>query len=285
MSKFLVLADGTEEGAWREARREVVTATDIARLALGGAGTWAAIRAEKEGRGRTFSTWATEHGHAREPFIAEYARSAFGIAPNKALVAAADRPEFAATPDGIGDTEVGEYKTTVNDWATVDDLPPRYSIQALWQMRVTGRRKARLVFEPHENGVPLYPFPRDFIIEYDAARVAELEAVAVQFLAGEGEMDEQAAEFDARLSAFIELDDIAAAARERAEAAKAELESLLGGKPLRFEGSVANLTRSADGTRRSFQAGALRQADPETYEKYTTETPVKGRLTITRRAA
>ncbi|WP_350347223.1 YqaJ viral recombinase family protein [Agromyces sp. G08B096] len=282
---FIILHSGEDRDGWLEARRPVVTATDVARLARGGAGVWAAIRAEKAGRGRDFRNAAMQHGNEREPFIAAYAQSAFGIRPSKALVAASDRPEFAATPDGIGPDEVGEYKTTVHDWAVLSDAPGRYIDQALWQMRVTGRRRARLVFEPHDNGIPLYPFPKDFLIEWDAKRVAELEEVADEFFTLAVAADEDAAELDALLTEYATLAEIADAAKARADAAKARIEDHLDGKPRRFEGSLANLTRSKDGFSKRFDQTALKEADPDTFEKYLRSTPTKGRLTITLRGA
>jgi hypothetical protein len=283
MNSFVILNDGTDRDAWLLARQAGVTATDVARLARGGAGTWAAIRAEKAGMSRDFRNAAMQHGVDREPFIAAYAKSAFGLVPSQALIAASDRREYLATPDGIGDTEVGEYKTTVHDWADLSAVPGRYIDQSLWQQRVTGIHRGRLVYEPHENGVPLYPFPKDFVIEWDPERVAVLEAAADEFLAGAAEPDEEAAELDAMLSVYVDLAEIADAAAARAEEAKAAIEARLGGQPTKFEGSLANLTRSADSTRASFSSAALREADVDTYNRFVTQAPVKGRLTITRR--
>jgi hypothetical protein len=222
-----------------------------------------------------------QHGIDREPVIAAYAKSAFGLTHNTALVVADDEPRFGATPDLIGDVEVGDIKTTVHDWPSLDDVPPQYVDQILWQMRVTGRGRGRLVFEPHENGVPMRPFPDDFIIRYDPARVLELEGIALEFLAGDGEPDERSAELDALLTEAAARKAEADAAAARWDAAKTRIEEFIGGTPTRFEGSLANLTRSADSTRRTFQSTRLRADHPDLYDAYTTEQPVKGRLTIT----
>ena len=283
--RILVPDSRLDRPAWLAARQTGVTATDVARLARGGAGTWAAVRAEKDGTARDFHNSAMQHGTDREGFIADYALSAFGITPCHAVVAADDNPRYLASPDGVGDEEVGEYKTTVHDWAVLSDAPGRYIDQTLWQMRVTGRRRGRLVFEPHENGVPLYPFPRDFVIEWDAARVAELEAVADEFLSGPGEADENAAELDALLTARVEAKDAADVAAAKVAAYDEQIRELVHGQPTKFEGSLANLTLSAGSITHKFDSTALKQADPDTFNRFVKASPVKGRLTITARTA
>jgi len=277
------LASSTDRPAWLAARQGGITATDVARLARGGAGTWAAIRAEKAGLARDFQNDAMRHGVEREPFILRYAEAAFGLAPCGLLLQADDRPEYLATPDALSDDEVGEAKTTVSDWPTIEEVPGRYIDQTLWQMRVTGRRRGRLIFEPHEDGIPLYPFPRDFIVDWDAARVAELEAVADEFLAGDGEPDEDAAELDRLLTAYADVEEVAAAWTAKAAARKADIEAHLAGKPRRFEGSRALLTRSVDGTSRRFDQQAFGQAHPGLLKEFTKATPRKGALRITLR--
>jgi hypothetical protein len=200
-----ILASSTDRPAWLAARQGGVTATDVARLARGGAGTWAAVRAEKAGTARDFHNAAMQHGIDREGKILEFASAAFGLEPCGDLHAADDEPRFLATPDAISATEIGEVKTTVHDWDVLSDAPGRYIDQMLWQMRVTGRRRGRLVFEPHENGVPVYPWPKHFVVEYDEARVAVLEQAARDFLDADAEPDEDAAELDALLDAALNL--------------------------------------------------------------------------------
>jgi len=280
---FTVVDDGTNRPRWLAGRQGGVTATDISRLARGGAGTWAAVRAEKEGRGRDFKNAAMQHGIDREKVIAEYARASFGLVPSSALLAAIDEPRYLATPDGLSETETGEYKTTIHDWPTLLDAPARYLDQMLWQMRVTGRRKARLVFEPHDNGVPLYPFPRHFEFAYDESRVTELEAVAQEFLAG-GEADENAAALDVLLSARVEAKETADAATAQVSLIDEQIRELLGGKPTKFEGSLANLTLSAPTTRSAFDSTAFKAAQPDVYQQFVKSSPVTPRLTITTRS-
>lgn len=278
---MIALAESFDRPAWLEARRHGVTATDVARLARGGANTWDAIRAEKAGLGRDFTTAAMQHGIDREPVILAYAQMMWGFEPCGQLLAAEDEPLFLATPDALNAVEVGEVKTTVHDWATLAEVPKRYVDQTLWQMRVTGRRRARIIFEPHDNGIPIYPEPRWFEVEWDPARVARLEAVAYEFLQSTGEPDADAAELDALLTVAADAKDAADAAAARYKAAQERIEEFLGGQPRRFSGSRASLTRSEDRIDRRFDSTRFKKAHPDLFADFQKVVAVKGALRIT----
>ena len=283
---YTVVADkSVDEQGWYDARTRVVTASEVATLVRGGAGAWAALRAEKNGVRRNFQNRAMTHGVEREPVIAEFGRVTFGLVPSAALLVNPDMPLYGATPDAItiDGLMVGEYKTTIHDWADWSEVPPRYRDQMLWQMFITGARKAKLLFEPHEDYIPFYPFPKVFDLDYDEARVAELRAVADQFLAGDGEATPEAVKLDELVSARI-------AAKERADLATNEVARLdelirdqVDNQPTRFEGALGNLTLSADSTSERFDSKAFEKADPETYKQFVKTVDVKGRLTITAR--
>jgi hypothetical protein len=284
---FTVLTDGLDEVTWREQRRPGVTATDVARLHSGGAGTWAAIRAEKQGTEPDFTFPAMQHGKDREPVIARFAERRFGLRPSRAVLAAVDDPRWRATPDGIGDAAVGEYKTTVVDWPTLDDLPVPYYDQATWQMRVTGLREAHLVFEAHEGGIPLHMEPRSFLIRYDDVYARELEEVAERFLAADTAPDPRAAELDALISLHLEAKALEKAAADRVEAIGQQVRDLVGGDEGKFifEGSYGNLTLGKTSTRAGFDRAGLEAEAPELAKKYATTISVRGRLTISARKA
>lgn len=282
---YRIVNSGTDRSAWLEARRTGITATDVARLASGGAAVVEAIKAEKAGLGRDFDTPAMRHGRDREPVIAAYAEATFALSHSTALVASSDRPEHMATPDMLGANTVGEIKTTVHDWQTVADVPKRYHDQMQWEMHVTGATRCFLIFEPHEGFVPLYPDPKHFIIPRDDDRIAELVTIADEFLASDVEASADAAELDALVSAYADADEIASPLIARRDEARAAIEKFLNGEPRKFAGSRALVTRSADGTRKSFSQAALKADHPDVVDAYTIEQPVKGRLTITLRGA
>ena len=282
---YRIVNSGTDRESWLEARTHGVTATDVARLASGGASVIGAIKAEKVGMGRRFETRATRHGHDREPIIAAYAADAFALAPSTALLASAARPEHMATPDMLGANTVGEIKTTVHDWTSIADVPKRYHDQMQWEMYVAEATRCFLIYEPHEGFVPIYPDPRHFIIPRDDDRISELITIADEFMASDAEPDPDAAELDALLNAYADAEEMAAPMLRRRDEARAAIEEFLHGQPRKFPGTRALLTRSADGTRRTFQPTKLRDDHPDLYDAYTVEAPVKGRLTISLRGS
>jgi hypothetical protein len=283
MSAYTVVNDGSDRQAWLLARQDGITATDIARLARGGAGTRKAVRAEKAGKERYFSNSAMEHGKTREPVIARFAQNMLGLYSSRALLAWNGEQRFLATPDllGAGRIKVGDIKTTVHDWEDLDAVPGRYIDQLLWQMLVTGNRQAALVFEPHENGVPIHPEPRVFVVEWDSARIHELQSKAYEFLSADDEPDEDAAVLDALLTDAAMRKELADAAMESYRRAAAAIEEHLGGKPRIFDGSLASLTRSPDGITQTLDTARLKKERPDIAADFMRTSPRKGALRIT----
>lgn len=280
---YKIIADkSVNEQDWFEARRHLVTASEVATLIRGGAGAWSALRAEKNGARNTFQSRAMTHGVEREPIIAEFGRTTFGLIPSSALLINPDQPLYGATPDAITEdgTVIGEFKTTIHDWKDWSEVPPRYRDQMLWQMYVTGARIGKLLFEPHDDYIPIYPFPKVFDLEYDEERVKELITTADQFLAGGGEFDEQDLVLDALLSARIDAKEAADKAAFEVTRIDELIRDQLDNRPTRFEGSRGNLTLSADSTSMRFDSKAFEKADPERYSQFMKPISVKGRLTI-----
>src|SRR5690606_7327542 len=120
-----------------------------------------------------------------------------------------------------------------------------------------------LIFEPHENGIPIYPTPKHFVIDWDSARVAKLQATAYEFLAEDGTPDEDAAVLDALLTDAAMRKELADAATRSYQQAAAAIEEYLGGEPRRFAGSLASLTRSADGITTSVDTARLKRERPD----------------------
>lgn len=284
-----IVATGQDKDAWLARRRGGITATDVARLSTGGAAMLAAIRAEKLGHERFFSTRATEWGTEREPIIAHHAMMEWGLGHNVALMASKEDPRWLATPDLIGAETGGDIKTTVHDWTTWADVPKRYIPQLGWQMIVMGWDEARLVYEPHEAFKPLYPWPKDLVLDWDLAADLgytrdSLIETATTFLEWDGEPDEDAATMDALVREAMEEQELADAQTARVSAVKAKIEEYLEGNPRQFIGSFGNLTRSANGTTNTFDKDALAKAHPTIdLSKYTKSGFRKGALKITPR--
>ena len=176
-----VVADSTDRIAWIKARARGVTATDVARLA--GPRAVRSVAMEKLLGSRFSGNAFTDHGRAREPEIAAWATREHGMTPSTALFHADGNREHLATPDGLrerdGELELCEIKTTTSVWTGV---PKPYLRQIHWQQYVLGARRTLLVWERHEDFVPVADEPEFRWIERDDRAIFDLIALADQVL-------------------------------------------------------------------------------------------------------
>ena len=302
MTGYFVVNDGTDRESWLADRNRGASATDVARIMTGGAGTWASLRDEKQG-GKSFRGNAyTQHGREREAAIAAYAADVYGLAPSTALLGRwADGdvdlpfPLDLATPDALGagtqtGREFGEFKTTVHDWPTWADVPARYFWQVVWQFHVTGADLCRFVFEPHEGFVPLYAEPRTFTIERDqvADEIAQaVETVTAWRLADLAPVPDDLAELDALLQLREVAKEAADAAAARLAAHDDAIRALLEatGREVKFEGTGSNVTWTGrPGKTTRFDQAAFKARYPAAAARFTKTTETRLRLTITARS-
>jgi len=177
-----ILARATDRVAWIRARSRGITATDAARLS--GPASVRTVAAEKL-HGSSFGGNAyTDHGRAREPEIARWVEQRFGIAPSDALFHSAHDTEHLATPDGVrmtpaGIVELAEIKTTSSPWRSI---PRHYLRQVWWQQYVLGAERTLLVWEQHDDFVPVRQEPEFRWIERDENEIHVLVQLAAQVL-------------------------------------------------------------------------------------------------------
>lgn len=295
---FTYSVNSTDEEAWHAARSRtddgqiVVTASEVAALASGGTSTWANLRAEKAGGKRRWGgNEYTEWGHEREPVIAGAVHALYPqLIANTRLTISDDDPRWRATPDMIGDDMLCQIKVVLfkgEKWAA-GDVTKTYYDQCQWEMLVTGKHLNLLAVEYYdrlEGGVlvPTFLFedPHIIPIERDDARIAELVAIAEQFV-GMGEPDT----LDLYLADYARADAREKAAKaEKEEARKLiakEIAERPGGKYVSDLGSV---TQGADTTKTVtvLNEARLKEKAPKTWERYVEEQTktTKGRLTIT----
>lgn len=159
-----------------------ITATDVAQLS-GPASVARVAREKAYGSGFTGSRF-TQHGIEREPILAEWMNTTFGVAPSRALYCAAADPRHLATPDGVGATAdgahlvLGEIKTSTKP---LTKIPANYLRQILWQQYVMGARRTVLIWEQHHNFVPVAE-PAFLWVDRDDEHIAKLVALANQTL-------------------------------------------------------------------------------------------------------
>ncbi len=177
-----VVVDGVDRLAWLRARARGITATDVARLTSPGSVQRAA---DAKLQGTAFGGNAfTEHGKAREPHIAAWVQAGFGIRPSSALFRSGTDARHLATPDGLavrdcGRVELSEIKTTNKAWRTI---PRHYLRQVWWQQYVLGAERTLVVWERHEDFVPVGD-PLCRWIDRDEGEIATLLARANELIA------------------------------------------------------------------------------------------------------
>ncbi|MBN9612420.1 MAG: YqaJ viral recombinase family protein [Actinobacteria bacterium] len=150
-----IVVDGNDRMAWLRARSRGITATDVAKLSTPRSIDTAAW--EKLHGSRFAGNAYTEHGKAREPVIAAWVLREYGIEPSQALFHAAMDVRHLATPDGLveregGRLELAEIKTTNKAWRSI---PRHYLRQIWWQQYVLGAERTLMVWERHEDFVPV----------------------------------------------------------------------------------------------------------------------------------
>lgn len=175
-----VVADGSNRQEWLRARSRGITATDVAKLS-----TPRSIETAAHAKlhGSRFSGNAfTEHGKAREPEIAAWVLREYGISASAALFHAEFDRRHLATPDGIGQRngtlELAEIKTTNKHWRSI---PRHYLRQVWWQQHVLGAERTLVVWEQHENFVPVGE-PQCRWVDRDESEIEHLVKLADQLI-------------------------------------------------------------------------------------------------------
>lgn len=176
------VADSTDKDKWLEARLSGVTASDAANLVDGVAiHSLVYKKLNNTFKGNKWTDWGLE----REPFLMEWA----GFEGNSTLFRSLEEPRFMATPDGIkianGEVHLCQAKTTSKYW---DAIPDNYIRQCQWEMFVMGAQTNLLVWEQHQDFIPVDLEPKKFLIERDDNQIAKMLELAQEFLV---ELDKQ----------------------------------------------------------------------------------------------
>lgn len=177
-----LVARSSDRVAWLRARSRGITATDAARLA--GVRSVQSVALDKlHGSGFAGNAY-TDHGRVREPEIARWVHGQFGIAPSDALFHAAAQKQHLATPDGLsvstsGAIVLAEIKTTKSVWQSI---PRSYLRQIWWQQYVLGAERTLVVWERHDNFVPVDAEPQCRWVDRDENEIHVLVGLADRVL-------------------------------------------------------------------------------------------------------
>lgn len=177
-----IVADSSDRVAWLRARSRGITATDVAKLSTAHS---VHVAAQQKLHGGGFSGNAfTDHGKTREPEIAAWVRSNYGIQPSTALFRSVNDARHLATPDGVvlrgTDTlELAEIKTTNKP---LRSIPRHYLRQIWWQQYVLGAERTLFVWEQHRDFVPVAD-PQCRWVDRDDNEIAVVVGLADQLIA------------------------------------------------------------------------------------------------------
>lgn len=178
-----IVADSSDRVAWLRARSRGITATDAAKLA-----SFASVRSaawEKRNGSSFGGSRYTDHGKEREPVIAEWARRTHDIEPSSLLFHAEFERRHLATPDGLrvtpgGVLELCEIKTTSRAWR---GIPRGYLRQVWWQQYVLGAERTLVVWEQHDDFIPIRDEPEYRWVDRDDDQIAILVRLADELIA------------------------------------------------------------------------------------------------------
>ena len=177
-----LVADSRDRVAWIRARSRGITATDVAALTSPKA---IARAADAKLMGSGFSGNAyTDHGRRREPEIAAWVAATHGIQPSSALFHAVVEKRHLATPDGVmvdadGRVTLAEIKTTNKSWRSI---PRTYLRQVWWQQHVLGAERTLVVWEQHDDFVPIDDEPRCAWVDRDEREIRSLVNLATDLI-------------------------------------------------------------------------------------------------------
>jgi predicted phage-related endonuclease len=181
-----VASKSVNAGRWLQARREGVTATQVAKAAAGPGGFQQAVedyRADFVEQDNPYMAF----GRAWEGPISMHLKDEFGVMPNDWLISSAVSNHYMATPDGLtlGHKAISEVKTTGKDW-NPERIPVQYRRQVQWQLFVTDAEFCYFAWMLREerNGafVPGWFEPKVITIERDEEMIASLVKVADELL-------------------------------------------------------------------------------------------------------
>jgi len=167
---------------WLSARREGVTATQVAKAAAGPGGFEQAVadyRADFVENDNPYMAF----GRAWEGPISMHLKDKHGVMPNDWLISSEVSDHYLCTPDGLtlDHDAISEVKTTGKDWNPVK-IPLQYRRQVQWQLFVTGAEFcyfAWLLREERDGAfMPAWFEPKVITIDRDEEMISELVMVA-----------------------------------------------------------------------------------------------------------
>lgn len=167
---------------WLSARREGVTATQVARAASGPGGFEQAVedyRADFVEQDNPYMAF----GRVWEGPISMWLKEQHEIMPNDWVIRHDENAHHLCTPDGLSPSHefISEIKTTGKEW-NPERIPIQYRRQVQWQLHVTGAEAcffAWMLREERDGAfLPAWFEPSMIVMDRDEEMIASLVKVA-----------------------------------------------------------------------------------------------------------
>ncbi|CAM2807690.1 YqaJ viral recombinase family protein [Corynebacterium jeikeium] len=279
----------TEE--WLEQRREVITATEIAR-AIRSPKYARELREEKRTGKQNFTgNRYTEWGKEREPVIAKHVRLEIdsSLEANDDLWVD-DAGLIGATPDMV-DRDwregqpmelIGEIKTVGahRDWGD-GDIPAVYYDQVQVQLYVTDADECLFAWEPYViEGEEFKPGEvRSCVIRRNEKRIKELVDFAHKWLEGK---NPERPDVSFELAQIKKLTDMKAGIEAEINELRAQIMHAIGDEPGSWEyPSIGLVTMTKPSVRKTFDSKRFRKDHADLADEYTVEKETKPSLRLT----
>ena len=276
---------------WLKSREGILTATQIARLMVGGPAEWKSVRDEFSGERRDFDTKYMQWGREREQFIADYAATFVDstLEPNSNFLVSTRDPRIGATPDAIGDGVVGEFKTSKYPMPpslkdAKSGMNARYYIQTQVQMFVAGVDACAFVWEQHDDDWPEpTPYqPEHQIIEYDPETQRRIIETVDRFFNDDATDDVSEAIVVEALNQLRELEDQKQGIEQSQEKLREQIREQLGEEDVSMKFANASVSYYTPKPTSRFDSKKFKSEHPDIYEQYVkTGAPGARRLRIT----
>lgn len=167
---------------WLSARREGVTATQVARAASGPGGFEQAVEDYRSDFVEQDNPYMA-FGRVWEGPISMWLKEQHEIMPNDWVIRHDENPHHLCTPDGLSPSHefISEIKTTGKEW-NPQRIPIQYRRQVQWQLHVTGAEAcffAWMLREERDGAfLPAWFEPSMIVMDRDEEMIASLVKVA-----------------------------------------------------------------------------------------------------------
>lgn len=286
----LAVVHSSDRAGWHAARRVSWSATTAKKLTIG-TPTERMEELERKLRDEPEAELDNQYinrGKEREPVIARWIETRFGIQHNEWLFHHREHEDYTATPDGVGIDDgalvVTEIKTSKFDVAPGTDKFASYGYewQMQWQMLVTGAVRCLYVWEQHDNNWP-NPSPLDLEpgylwVERDDAKITrmvdavEKAKIALADLRAQRAGEHSGLAFEDVITLETEIDRYLAAKGEAAaaeERIRSIMDGVLGTAPIaKYQGIAGTVSLSQGSPRTTFDTEAFDRDHPGVRARY-----------------